>query len=638
MKRHALVFLIVLFWASTASAQQTTGAAATAEGAPAAVFEGFIGPTYIWTQQDGNAATSKYEYLEPSLGGDLFLEYDSLPHRFDLETHYLNQKDFFGAMYYAYHDVVVVNLLTRGIYHNFDHLSFGRDNPSTPSPSVVDLNPADEYAVENTLRKAFVRFKTPDFPFHVYAGVTTIDRDGAVQQRFMRGYTGALNIVSQTRKEDWRSAEVVLGVNSHLGPVEADYSHMEKKFEAHGADKTMNDSYPLMTVPHNEVPDLASSSDTVKLHTSHTGKVAAAAAYSGGTKKNKDSDAKTVFRNSAGDLTLTPMAGLMFFLKYRHNELSQSDPMTTTVSGLGATYAVRTPLMSKRDVMEGVARYRVNERLTVKGGYVVETIMRATGNGAVLAPLPGAETNEWDAAHRTLKSTGKFDVIYRLSGKLSLRANYGRTQVTNPAYAADPDLSQTGKTTVIWTPVKRIIAMVGYGGSRDRRNELSAPLGGGALRVERDQAVGSVSFLGNRSTLTAGYMYYRNRTKETITFTDASGLFALEEGVPYGDKAEVFSLAASHALDAGVTLTADASKSFSRGTFRLYGTVPGAEGIDLLSDMNVVEELYSAGLQIQVNKNMGGEVRYQHRHYHDKIDNTRDGRVNTELATLFVKW
>jgi hypothetical protein len=32
------------------------------------------------------------------------------------------------------------------------------------------------------------------------------------------------------------------------------------------------------------------------------------------------------------------------------------------------------------------------------------------------------------------------------------------------------------------------------------------------------------------------------------------------------------------------------------------------------------------------------EIRYQYRHYDDKIDNTQDGTVKLTLATLSMKW
>ncbi len=642
MKRHTLIVLIFMLWASAATAQQADQVIAPEP--EESVFEGLIGPTYNWVKHSGSFRADEYEYLKSSAGGDLHLDYDPLPHRFSVETHYLNKKDYFGEMDYAYGDVVVFNALSRGIFHNLDHFTFGVDDPATPSPSSTDLNPNDQYSVENKINRAFIRFKTPDFPFHLYTDVTTIDRSGTIQQRFLRGFTGGLNIVSQSRAIDWKSREVRMGVNSHLGPVEFDYDHLEKRFDA-GGEKALFDAYSLFTVPHNLVPDLKSSSDTVKLHTAYTGRLVAAVTYSSGDRKNLDSNAKADFRNTAGDLTLTPVAGLMLVLKYRHYDLDQSNPDTVTLSGLGSTFAVRAPISSKRDVATGLVRYRFTERLTVKGEYTLETIDRVTGDGSILSPLQvapapsGTAPGFWDVAHRTTKTSENLNVSYRVMSKLSLRADYTAKQVTNPAYADDPDKVDTAKTTVTWTPAQRIIALASYGGVREKRSDLAAPLAGDSRKTDRDQALGSLTFLvGKRSSLTATYMYYKNKTNEALTFTDVAGNFVLEDGVPYSDTAQVFSLAAGHSPAEGVFVTADATRSYSKGSFRVSGSVPGTTGIDILSDMKVIEDIYTAGLELQFSKNSGSELRYRYRHYNDRIDNTQDGRENTALATLYVKW
>jgi hypothetical protein len=633
---------IFLFWASASPAQMASD---SSESEPQQwAFNGLLGPSYYWVSLDRSPRAAEYQFLYSSFGGIVQTEYDPLPHRFSLDTNYLNRKDYIGEMDYSYRDVVVVDLLTRGMFHNLDHLDLGVDDPTTSSPSFTDLNPGDRYGIESQLRRAFVRFKTPNFPFHLYADAITTDREGKVQQLFLRGFTGGLDKVSQTRDIDWNSQEVWVGVNSHLGPVEADYSHSEKKFLSL-EDKALFDVYPLFAVPHNLAPDLKSSSDTIKLHTSYTGKIVAAVTYSSGDKKNLDSGAKVDFRNAAGDLTITPVSGLMLVLKFRHYTLDSSGPDTVTLSGIGSTFNVRVPISSNRDVVAGTIRYRVTDHMIVKGEYTVDLIERDAFHGTDLTPLQIAPTptgtgpDAWDVAHRTLKSTEKLGISYRLTNKLSLRADYSATQVTDPAYAADPDRISSGKTTVTWTPYSRIIALASYGGVREKRDNLTAPLAGGNRKADRDQALGSVTlFLGNSSSVTASYLYFKNKTSEVLTFTDQAGAFNVEDRVPYGDKAQVFSVAASQALGEGATLTAEASKSYSSGSFRVDGSVPNTEGIDVLSDMRVVEDIYTAGLEMQFSRNVGSELRYQHRHYDDKIDNTQDGRVDLALATLHVRW
>jgi hypothetical protein len=276
---------------------------------------------------------------------------------------------------------------------------------------------------------------------------------------------------------------------------------------------------------------------------------------------------------------------------------------------------------------------------------VFDTINRDPSSGGILSPLQispvpaGSGPNFWDVAHRTTKSTEKIGITYRIMNKLSLRADYSATQVTDPAYANDPDQINSGTAAVTWTPAQRVIALVSYGGLREKRSDLSAQLGGGSMKVDRDQAFGSLTFLvGNRSSVTASYLYFRNKQSQTLTFTDGTGAFILEDGVPYGDKAQVFSLSASVAPTEGVMLTADASKCYTQGNFRLNGTVPNTAGIDVLSDMKVVEDIYGASVAVQHSKYLSSELRFQQRHYDDQIDNTQDGKVSTVMATVSMKW
>ncbi|NTW37655.1 MAG: MtrB/PioB family outer membrane beta-barrel protein, partial [Syntrophobacteraceae bacterium] len=494
--------------------------------------------------------------------------------------------------------------------------------------------------IESQMRRAFIRFKTPDFPFHLFADVQTLDRKGLVQQRFLRGDFSAMDKVSRSRSVDWETQDVRLGMNSHLGPLEAEYSHEEKKFQVNSA-AVLFDTYPWSAVPlpHNQVPDLKSSQDTVKLHTSYSGGVVAGVTFSNGDKKNQDSGSRVEFQNAAADITYMPVSGLTVFVKYRHYDLDTNSPDTVLMPGLGTTYTVRDSLSSTRDQVSGIVRYRVNTKLTIKAEYQFETISRGPTSGDILSLPSGTTPNYWDIAHRTTKNTEKIGITYRIMNKLSLRADIRATQVTDPAYANDPDRIYSGTATVTWTPVQRLIALASYSGVQEQRSDLAAPLDGGSMKSDFDQALASLTFLvGKRSSVTASYLYFKNDQSQTLTFHDGTGASILENGVPYGDKAQAFSLSASVALSDGIMVTADGSKCYTKGNFRLNGTVPNSDGIDVLSDMKIVEDIYGASIAVEHTRRLSSELRYQQRKYDDEIDNTQDGKVSTMLAFLSMKW
>ncbi len=659
MKKNLYIIgFLMMLWASPALAQQTLESA-----------EGDIKVGYRWISLDGNARAGEYEFFKPSDALSAVIEWDQLPHRFLLEYHTLNEKDFFKSLDYSFSDIVVFNATSRKLFHNLDHYSFGADNLGTPSPSFTDNDPQDRYSTENTFNTFFLRLKTPDFPFHFYAEARSLEKEGTVQQRFLRGFfrqnatAGALFKESQSRDIDWRTTEFKAGANSHLGPAELDYSHTEKKFEAKG-DKVLYDAYPDAyetavvrlgdTYPHNLVPDLESSSDTVKIHTSHTGRIVAAGTYTTGEKENRDSGARTDYWNAAGDLTITPFKDLAVFFKYRHYNLTAENPDTVTIAGITNTYTynVRDSISSQKDIMTSAMRYRMTDRLTLKGEYSVEKIQREVGTPGATMPLNVPDTGRttlasWEVAPETTKNTAKLGATYRIMKKLSARADYSHTEIDNPAYNFDPNKSDTAKVSFTWTPTQTISALVSYSGLREKRDDLEAPLAGGERETSRDQALGSMTVLvGKQSSITASYAYYRNQVDDTLTYNYSltgvtspnSYSLVTESGVPYDDVAHVGSVLLTHALADAITITAEASRSYSRGSFRNSGTPLNTDGIAQFSDLKVVEDIYAAGVEIALAKDIGTEFRYQYREYNDKVDSSNDGTTQIVLATMSVKW
>jgi opacity protein-like surface antigen len=364
MKKTILTLIVFMLWVSLAAAEQAASektSEAWSTEAPGTDFEGRIGVGYRWMSQDGGPVAGEYDFIKSSPTGALDLEYDPLPHRFVFESYFLNRKDYFGEMDYAYKDVVLFNGYTRDMFHNLNHYSFGPPS-TTPGVTFTDKNPGAEYGIENQLRRAFIRFKTPDFPFHLYAEVLTVDREGTIQQRFLREFTGGIDKVSESRDIDWNTQQVRVGVNSHLGPAEVDYSHTEKKFESL-TNKELFDVYPPSTtlVPHNLTPDLKASSDTIKIHSSYSGRLVLAGTFTNGDKKNEDSGAKVNFWNSAGDITFMPVTSVIMAVKYRHYTIDETNPaQVNNVTSSGTTVVnVRDAISSSRDVL--TERYGIGD-------------------------------------------------------------------------------------------------------------------------------------------------------------------------------------------------------------------------------------------------------------------------------------
>lgn len=620
-------------------------------------FHGDISVGYRWISPVGSARPGEYEYFQKSDVLFAVTEWDRLPHRFMLEYHSLNERDFFKTLDYSFGDIVMFNAVSRRLYHNLDHYSFGTDDPSTTSPSFTDNDPLDIYVTQNTFNTLFLRLKTPDFPLHVYAEARGIEKEGMVQQRFLKGYFGDINKVSRSRGKDWRSREGRVGVNSHLGPVEMDYNHTEIRLEA-GGEKVLYDNYndagnPVVrlsdTYPHNLIPDLESSSDTIRMHTSYTGRIVASGTYTTGGKENRDSGARTGYWNAAGDLTLTPIKGLAIFFRYRHYDLTNENPDRVTMTGQTHTYVynVRDSISSQKDVMSGAVRYRATERMTIKGEYSVEKTERWIGVSSATMPLDVPPTGRttpayWEVAPETKKTTARLGATYRIMKRLSLRADYSHMEVDDPAYNLDPDEADAVRLSLSWMPSRKITALACYSGVREKRGRLGPPLAGGEREASRDQAVGSVTvLLGDLSSITTTYAYFRNQVDHTITYNIYNGTYVIptiEPGIPYDDIAHVGSLFLTHAISDAMTVTAEAARSYSRGSFRNSGGVPNTTGIAEFSDLSIVEDIFAAGIETALDKGIVAGLRYQYRKHNDRIEDANDGRAQIWLASMSVKW
>jgi len=644
--RTALIYLFALLLSTTAAAQLYAAEpeAGTEYQTP---FEADLRLGFGSVRTDKNPINAApFQFLHSSGTGSLNMEWDPLPHRFVLDSYYLNSKDYFADMDYSWRDVIVVNFLTRGVYHNLEHLRFGADDPLTAQPSFTDLNPNDVYGSQTRISKGFFRFKLPDFPLHVFAEVRQLDREGTFQQRFLH----ANNLFppakfSESRQYETRGVEVSAGMNSHLGPVEVEYVHTQKELDVLGT-KSLSDPFLAGTesFQHNLIPELESSADTIKLHTSLTGRLVAGATYTSGDKKNKDSDARTEHSMTAGDVTFIPVNSLALFLKYRHYETENKNPDTVIASTMlgPVTYNVRDSLSVERDTVTGTARFRASEDLSFKGEYDVEAYQRTTGRyGTVLTPPPAGEPAFWDFPKETTKGTARLGVVYRLLRTIMVRADYRHLTVDNPAYETDPDSGDYAKATVTWTPSPVMNFAVGYNGGWEERDyeDLDPALAGRKREASREQAIGSMSFIiAKRSSITATYSYFKNKVEQGIVFDIGGGLTDMERDVPYTDKSQSAALAVTHSPMDGVTLVLEGKWSSAKGSFTMPGAVAGSGGIAELSDIKVSDNELAAEIDVQLTKLLGYQVRYQRQEWDDKLDNSQDGTAETLLATLSLRW
>ncbi|MDH4161880.1 MAG: MtrB/PioB family outer membrane beta-barrel protein [Nitrospirota bacterium] len=645
MKKLILSCLCLTLLAAPVMAQETQRAGGKAQSEP--TFEGELLPGYRWVTQEGSPMSGEYEYLHSSAGGSAFIEYDPLPNRFLLEMNAVNGKDYFGEMDYSFGDIFMLSGMARSLFHNIYHVSLGQDDPATTSPLFQDYNAEDAYGVQDAMNRLQVRIKTPDFPFHIYLEGKTQTKEGLVQQRFLSAFSGSggFSKGSRSREVDWTTKEAKATVNSHLGSVEVEYSHANKQFSPTYENRVVTDTESGTGTISNLVPSLESSSDMVKIHTSHSGRIAAAGTYVKGEKLNNDSDTKVLFSNAAGDLTLIPWKELTISVKYRHFDVSQETPDFVTLSGITSAsagtgaFSVRNALDYKKDQVSGLVRFRATQNLTVRAEYAWDSQTRTTWPGYDL--LPSGDPAYWALDERISRTTAKLGATYRFTSRLYLRGDVSRQSADIPPTSLDntyPERTDVARGTLTWTPSAWFSMLLSGGTTHEERDLLAAPLSG-AKTSDRNRVLGSFTFLvGKKTSITPSYSLFQNSMVSAIAYRTDTGSITAETDVPYADTAHVGSLAVSHVVDDVITITAEAGRAYLRGNYRSAAVVPGSEGIQNLSDLKSVETTGSAEVQLQFTKYLGSEVRYLFRKIDDILDNEQDGTTQLIFAGLTYKW
>jgi predicted porin len=604
---------------------------------------------YRFAGFSGTPRADQYEYLHDSVpfGGEARIF--SYPHRLHLDVDVANAKDYFGDLSYAYKDIIVLRGLDRTLWHNLANTPLIDLDPTTPSPGVNVRDGGVEYGMKVSIRNAFLRFKTPDFPFHLYIDGSLIDKTGQMQQRFLDGSGSFNNIVrvSEQRNVDWKTKSVLFGANSHLGPIEADFSHGERRLDVSG-DKVFSDFYtdsaarPAGVFAHNLIPDISSSSNTLKLHTAYTGSIVATATFSSTKTENKDSGTRADSFIGSGDLVWMPMPKLTFFAKYRHKDIDMDNPATVTVADLSNplqtfVYPVKAALSSSTDTVSGTVRYLPVKGVTLKAEYEFQNVSRENAD-------------LWNLPETTRSNSFSASADIRIVRNLNLKARYTYFDMTNPAYNNQPDHSNSGKISLLWIPVPQVNTYLSYSVAREKRNNLIFVEPDNTITnahnrdVHQDMVMGSATVLILKDlSVTGSYAYMHNRTQQDIEYHDLDRSVQIDPAVPNKQTAQTVAVDVSYVPRDNITLRAGMSYTLSSGQFYPEDVkILEPVSIAVFSAMKQREMVYTLSGEYRFKNGFGLEVRYRYTDLKDvqnnPFDDVQNGNAHVFMVVLSKKW
>jgi hypothetical protein len=617
---------------------------------------------YRYVTWNGSPRVDEYEYLHNSwiLGGELRLF--KFPHRFHLEVDVKNRKDFFGDVGYAYEDIFVLRGVTRSLYHNLDNLLVEdldpATNPSNPNPSLrspwADVRDDGQlYGIQAAISTFTLRLKAPAYPFHLYFEGNQVSRDGEQQQKSLlgAGYFNNIGRSSQKRDVDNKATTTTAGANAHFGPIELDYAHSEKKFTVHG-DDVLYDSYgnagfspPGSTrvagvYPHNLVPELKSSTDTIKIHTSYTGALVAAATFTRTEKVNRDSGAEADYFIGSGEISWIATRDLSLFFKYRQAEsrvdnpdsVEYADVCNSSLNSTGTYECSIEESISKRVRTAAVAaRYRLTSGVVLKGEYAHETIDREAAD-------------RWLMPLESQKNLVTLSADVRLSKKIKTNIKFIHKSIQNPAINVEPHQSNEGQISVTWTPLTWLTALASYRLTSEHRNNLQfvnddelvdSP---GDRNQRRDRFLGSVSILPVKELIaTLSFFYMQDKQKEDLAYSTPVPEFLFDSGAVNQSTVRSVSFDLQYLLSKHVTLNAGVSNTESKGKF--YPGDPNLlspVSIASFSELRMRETLYTLGGQFDLKGGFSLGTNYKYARLKDLAGNPYDDIDNGEAHILVL--
>ncbi len=598
----------------------------------------------------------EFEYLHSSitLGGELRIF--KFPHRFHLELDVKNEKDYYGDISYSFKDIFLFRGINSTLFHNLENIRLVDIETGTASPGITfSDDPDEEYGIKAGITQTFIRFKTPNFPAHLYINARLVDKDGTIQQRSLLGEAWWTNLIrdSQERDIDWLTKDIIIGTNSHLGPVEIDISHGEKRFDV-GGDDVLYNQYtqvfgPRATgiYPHNRISEFKGSSNTLKLHTSYTGRIVASATLSSKDRENKYSGAESDYFIGTGEVAWVASKKLAFFLRYKHKDIDLDNPDSVSISDITNTniytYTVKNSISSKTDTVSLTGRYRPLSGLSLRAKYTYDDIRRENAE-------------EWDIPKSTQKNTASLSANFRVIKGLTLKAKYTHKDISSPAYNIEPDYSNEGKISISWIPLPKLNTLFSYNIAKEKRDNLhfadkpDLEPEPEERDVTRERLLGSITLLAfNDLSVTTSYAYIRSKTKQDILYHDttlaAAGRPNPDFDVPYEDTANNYAADLTYIPKDNLTLNAGVSHTVSKGTFSpndLYLLEPVS--ISSFSKLKIRETVYSASGEYDFKGGYSTGLQYRFTDYHvvsgDPYNDydDEDGESHIILFTITKKW
>ncbi len=527
---------------------------------------------YDFLDVDGGQTLLPYGYLEshPTAGFSLFHYYPAgASIRFNGQY---NGDAFYDVFIEGNHrGQVDLTLGSTRFPKNSTHYSLPVSDTGLGSYESIELSPGDEYRLDVGRDEAGMRWRIPMYPAHVILGVSRFSMKGDIQQRFLNQSCGAkCHTYSQTREIDSKTDTAKVGLDAHLGVMDAAYSFKALDYQDDAATPTWVYGTQTRTrtageYEHNANPEMRSREHRLTLSTTHTGRLTAAAGWTLGTRANADADVSQDYGMGMVDFTWRPGRRTSVALRYLRRERDeQADD--AAAAALRAKYTAPANFGSVEDRLSATATFRPVTPLRLRLDGIWRKVERQDGEA-------------WELPERTETTDLRASAQLKPTKSLTADFQYRHQMADDPAYAQTPTDSDDGSIKIDWRPVEGLFVQ-GICTARWGRNDKSV-LAAGDGKYEPDWSEERYLYQANvtyalkeRATFGLHYNHFDNDVTEDLMIVPDTTRFPTD-GTLYNLRIDQVLLTASWKPSDPLELSFETSLTDAAGDYSLEDEVFG---------------------------------------------------------------
>lgn len=607
----------------------------------AAVYAGyrFLSPA------DNPAAAAPYLRLKSGISGGFSAGNVGSGLKVLAETQFLHADDYNAGLLLDYSGQYRLKIESNSLWHNLD-----RSPPaSIDSVTSREFDSNNSYGTRIAISQATNRIKLGNNPIHLNLNYWQLVREGTTQLRFSDyAFDGKANsTVTRSTPVDSVTREGAVGLDAHLGPVNAAYTFTIRDFSNEAPDNRYQ--FPARdTLAHDLVNDSRLVSHTFKLFSDLSGGLTTSAFYSisqheasteRGDARPSSAPAKTL-QTVAGDFSYTPFNELSLNLKYRRRQIDRESPESIysplSVAPADINRTLRQSSSSANDTLILSASYRPLPKAVYRFEYRAELESR-DDLPDLQAPLPNSTKSDRRQTH-----TGKASFIWKPVNGIKLNASYSYAATDNPAYQSSFKERHNGQALISYTNSGRWGLTASYLGrfenGESRYQQTALP------RESLSTSVNSSFWFSpmQRVTINAGYSFQQLKVNQSSVFTfDGDPALPIQIAGSYRSTAHVYSLDTVVALASLLDLSLGLQQTFSDIRFSASdnSTIAGhsAAGIGDQSRLVSTASALTSRADLRLSKHLGCSLGYSFRMLHAGQTDL-DGAVHETLLTLTGRW